>query len=72
MWRAAGARVSFLSHTEHDQNLATTSHLPHLLAYALMNLVQDGGGVDKLESMMGADSEIRPELPRVTQKFGRI
>ena len=53
MWRAAGARVSFLSHTEHDQNLATTSHLPHILAYVLMNLVQDKSGVDKLESMVG-------------------
>ncbi len=53
MWRAAGARVSFLSHTEHDQNLATTSHLPHILAYVLMNLVQDESGVDKLESMVG-------------------
>ena len=53
MWRAAGARVSFLSHTEHDQNLATTSHLPHIIAYVLMNLVQDESGVDKLESMVG-------------------
>lgn len=53
MWRAAGARVSFLHHLEHDQNLALTSHLPHILAYVLMNLVQDEGGVDKLGSMMG-------------------
>ena len=53
MWRAAGARVSFLPHSEHDKNLAITSHLPHILAYVLMNLLQDEGGVDKLESMMG-------------------
>jgi len=53
MWRAAGARVSFLNNLEHDQNLALTSHLPHILAYVLMNLVEDKGGVDKLESMMG-------------------
>jgi len=53
MWRAAGARVSFLPHLEHDKNLALTSHLPHILAYVLMNLVQDKDSVGELESMMG-------------------
>ena len=53
MWRAAGARVSFLHNVEHDKKLALTSHLPHVLAYVLMNLIEDKGGVEKLESMMG-------------------
>ncbi len=37
MWRAAGARVVRMPVAEHDAILAATSHLPHLLAYALVD-----------------------------------
>lgn len=37
LWHAAGARVSEMDVTHHDQILAATSHLPHLLAYALVD-----------------------------------
>jgi prephenate dehydrogenase len=36
-WRASGARVSHLTPEVHDAVLAAVSHLPHLLAYALMD-----------------------------------
>ncbi|MBI3804744.1 MAG: prephenate dehydrogenase/arogenate dehydrogenase family protein [Nitrospirae bacterium] len=36
LWEKAGARVSELGPMEHDQILAAVSHLPHLVAYALM------------------------------------
>lgn len=36
MWHATGAEVEDLSAAEHDRLLAATSHLPHLLAYALV------------------------------------
>lgn len=36
MWRAAGAEVRDMDATEHDEVLAATSHLPHVLAYALV------------------------------------
>ena len=36
MWRAAGASVSCMDAARHDEILAATSHLPHLLAYALV------------------------------------
>lgn len=39
MWRALGAEVVTLGAREHDEILARTSHLPHVLAFALMNLV---------------------------------
>jgi cyclohexadieny/prephenate dehydrogenase len=40
-WRALGARVQFLSPEAHDQALALTSHLPHLIAAALAGVLPD-------------------------------
>jgi prephenate dehydrogenase len=38
-WRALGARVETMSPEKHDEVLATTSHLPHLLASALAGVL---------------------------------
>ncbi len=37
MWRLTGAEVSDMGVVHHDQILAATSHLPHLLAYILVD-----------------------------------
>ena len=37
MWRTCGAEVSQMSVTHHDEVLAATSHLPHMLAYGLVD-----------------------------------
>ncbi len=37
MWQAVGAEVINLDVMHHDQVLAATSHLPHMLAYALVD-----------------------------------
>ncbi len=37
MWQAAGAVVEKMAVEQHDEVLAATSHLPHLLAYNLIN-----------------------------------
>jgi len=37
MWRATGAIVEILDPKRHDDVLAATSHLPHVLAYSLVN-----------------------------------
>ena len=37
MWRHCGAIVEFLDVEHHDRVLAATSHLPHMLAYALVH-----------------------------------
>lgn len=37
VWRACGATVSRMDPGHHDQVLASTSHLPHVLAYALVD-----------------------------------
>jgi prephenate dehydrogenase len=37
LWRACGARVSRMDAALHDQIFAAVSHLPHLMAFALMD-----------------------------------
>ncbi len=39
MWVAAGAEVGEMPAAEHDRVLAASSHLPHLLAYALVDMI---------------------------------
>ncbi len=41
-WEALGSCVRLLAPQEHDQALALTSHLPHLLAAALAGMLPDG------------------------------
>ncbi|MDP1557386.1 MAG: prephenate dehydrogenase/arogenate dehydrogenase family protein [Nitrosomonas sp.] len=36
-WQSCGAQVSQMNADEHDKILAATSHLPHILAFTLMN-----------------------------------
>lgn len=40
-WQALGARVRLMTPEDHDQALALTSHLPHLLASALAGMLPD-------------------------------
>ena len=37
MWQDCGAKVEYLGVEHHDKVLAATSHLPHMLAYALVH-----------------------------------
>lgn len=37
MWQACGAEVTLMDLTHHDEVLAATSHLPHLLAFSLVD-----------------------------------
>ena len=37
MWRDCGATIEYLEVEHHDKVLAATSHLPHMLAYALVH-----------------------------------
>jgi prephenate dehydrogenase len=48
MWRAAGAEVETMSAEHHDLVLAGTSHLPHLLAFGLVDCLNNLEDVDEI------------------------
>jgi len=37
LWQTLGAQVEMMTHQKHDDLLAMTSHLPHMLAFGLMD-----------------------------------
>ena len=48
MWRAVGAEVECMSADHHDLVLAGTSHLPHLLAFGLVDCLNNLKEVDEV------------------------
>lgn len=70
IWSCTGAHCLLMTAAEHDQWLALTSHLPHLLAFALFNQVQKssktnpilrslvGGSFRDMTRIAGADAEL--------------
>ena len=50
LWQACGARVSEMPATKHDAIFATVSHLPHLLAYTLVDMIARRDNADTLFS----------------------
>lgn len=53
-WRQAGARVEVMTPEEHDEVFASVSHLPHVLAYALVDMIAREPGAQKKLSHAGA------------------
>lgn len=47
-WRACGAHVHRLAPAQHDRIFAAVSHLPHLLAYALVDQIAQAREADQL------------------------
>lgn len=64
LWRALGAKVVEMSPSEHDRAIATTSHLPHVVAAALaaavpeQNLSLAAGGLRDTTRIAGGDAEL--------------
>jgi prephenate dehydrogenase len=48
MWTSTGAEVVELGVAEHDAVLAATSHLPHVLAYALVEALADSDASEEI------------------------
>lgn len=55
MWQEAGSKVVLMDAKTHDSILAAISHLPHMIAYTLVNTVADieKAGVDALSYSAG-------------------
>jgi prephenate dehydrogenase len=41
LWRALGCKVEFMTPSQHDEIYAAVSHLPHIVAYNLINAVEE-------------------------------
>ncbi len=52
MWRQLGANIVRMEVEEHDRILAMTSHLPHLLAYAMVHYFAAGADREKCCEMV--------------------
>jgi len=48
LWKNAGAIVSNMSHNDHDKIFSTISHLPHLLAFSLVDMITHRTNANKL------------------------
>ena len=66
-WEGLGARVYEQKPEEHDRDMALISHLPHMVAFALMEMLDDspeylkdriGGSFKDMVRVAGADSTI--------------
>ena len=53
-WRKAGARVQAMSPLQHDLTFASVSHLPHVLAYALVDMIAREENAQEKLKMAGA------------------
>ena len=65
MWKGVGAEVDFMSAESHDNLLGMTSHLPHMLAFSLVNYLVNqnptasiyaGGGFKDLSRIASGDA----------------
>jgi prephenate dehydrogenase len=63
LWSLCGGRIVSMEPARHDAIFAATSHLPHLLAYAF---------VDMLSRLEGADADIFPNAGGGFRDFTRI
>ena len=49
LWRRCGSMVEIMEPRHHDEVLAITSHLPHLIAYTIVNTASDVEGSTRAE-----------------------
>lgn len=52
MWQVTGARVMELSASQHDALVALSSHLPHLIAHALIRVAMKSSDQRRLKALM--------------------
>ncbi|MCK9429994.1 MAG: prephenate dehydrogenase [Candidatus Omnitrophica bacterium] len=68
LWRKLGSKVVILSPEKHDQVLAFTSHLPHVVAFSLINAIPDqfltlsSGGLRDTTRISASDANLWSEV----------
>lgn len=68
LWEKLGAQVVILSPKKHDQILSLTSHLPHALAFSLVNTVPvkflgfSAGGLKDLTRIAASDADLWSQI----------
>ena len=73
-WSKLGAFAVALSAEEHDRILAKTSHLPHLLAYAFMSLIEkseitlSAGGLEDFTRIAGSSPDMWWEIFQLNRR----
>ena len=74
MWRAVGAQVRTMNIEEHDQILAATSHLPHLLSFAYISQMEPamlsfaGGGFRDFTRIAASSPVLWEQIFRLNKK----
>lgn len=59
LWQAVGANVTVMTPDHHDSVLALTSHLPHLIAFSIVNTAADLGEYTQAEVLQFSASGFR-------------
>ena len=54
LWRAAGARIERMDAADHDRIYAAVSHLPHLVAFAVVASIAERPDAQRLLSLAGS------------------
>lgn len=73
-WQALGARVEQMAPADHDLLFARTSHLPHLVAFAYMQLIEPeqlayaAGGFRDFSRIAGADPAMWAPILQLNQQ----
>ncbi|MDD5128370.1 MAG: prephenate dehydrogenase [Candidatus Omnitrophica bacterium] len=68
LWRRLGSKVVILTPEKHDQVLAFTSHLPHIVAFSLVNSIPDrfltlsSGGLRDTTRISASDANLWSEV----------
>ena len=59
MWKSMGSKVEIMTPERHDQTMAITSHLPHLIAYNIVSTAADIENVTKSDVIKYSASGFR-------------
>ena len=78
LWEALGARVVELSPEEHDRTLGLTSHLPHLISFAVVEMLSEqpsmvhklvGNGFRDFTRIAGANGKVWGDIVTSNAQF---